>query len=161
MSTQSMSAVTSPWSWSRPTGLASVGLLVTVVVWVWLSGPLALLFGGVLALGVVALSAPFGFALGQVLVLGVVSGGGPVELLLAEGGLLLILLTEFSSTTHSLRHQLATVTTLAVVGGIGTLAVLFGVDVWTITAIGVVLAVLTAYGLHRFELVALDLVLED
>ena len=157
----SIRSASGPWSWSRPTLLAGVGTALTVAVWVWLAVPLALLFGGVLAVGVFALSAPFAFALGQVLVFGVMIDGTPVGILLAESGLLLILLSEYASTTHSRRRQLATVATIAIAGAVGFLAVILGGDVWIIATAGVVLTALTAYGLHRVELVRLDLVLED
>jgi hypothetical protein len=160
MSTSVRSA-SGPWSWSRPTLLAGVGTVVTVAAWVWLAGPLALVFGGVLAVGVFALSAPFAFALGQVLVFGVVTDGTPAGILLAQSGLLLILLSEYASMIHSRRYQLATVAAIAIGGAVGFLAVILGGDVWVVTTAGVVLASLTAYGLHRFELVQLDLVLED
>lgn len=161
MSTGVRSAGTAPVSWSRPTLLAGFGVVVTVVAWVWLAGPLALLFAGILAVSVVALSPPFAFALGQVLLFGVVADGTVVEILLAESGLLCILLSEYTPTIHSIRQQLATIAAIAGIGSLGVLAVRLDIDAWVVAATGIAIFSLTAYGLHRVELVRLNLVLED
>lgn len=161
MKTHPRPDVRGPRLWSRPSLLVLCGLLLTTAAWVWLAGPVALVFGGVLGLGVVALSAPFAFALGQILLLGLPTDGAVVAIVLVECGLCCILLSEYSLVDTSGRYQLATVTVLAILSGIGVTALVLGEQLWVVAAVCAAIIAFVAYGLHRVELVQLDLVRED
>ncbi|WP_139246806.1 hypothetical protein [Halogranum amylolyticum] len=161
MSTADEPGFDGPWSFSRPSPIAILGVIVTSVVWLWFGGPLGLGLAGLLVLGVFALSPPFAFGFGQVLLVGAFSEEVAVGILLAESGLLLILLSEYSRRPHSRRLQLATITAFAVVGGIGLTAVVLEVDLWILAVASLLVASTIAYVLHRLERVRLDLINEE
>ncbi|SFK65024.1 hypothetical protein SAMN04487950_0384 [Halogranum rubrum] len=128
---------------------------------VWLAGPIALVFVGVLGLGVVVLSSPFAFALGQVLLLGLPTDGAVIAIVIVECGLCCILLSEYSLLDNSGRYQLGTVMALAILGGIGVAALVLSEQLWVVAAVWTALIAFVAYGLHRVELVQLNLVRQE
>lgn len=147
-------------SWSRPSRLAGVGLVLAAAAWAALAGPVGLVLAGVLAGATFALTPPFAFAIGQVLVLGLSTELSIVGGIAAEVGLVLILLSELTTTRrYRLWAEAVALTALAV--GLGYAAVVAGVGLWPTVAASIVIWSVLAYGLHRFELVQLSLVTED
>ncbi|SDM92370.1 hypothetical protein SAMN04487949_2861 [Halogranum gelatinilyticum] len=148
-------------SWSLPTGLEGIGLFLTVVAWGVLGGPLGLAFGIGLVVAVIALTPPFAFAVGQVLLLGVLPEAAFLEAVVAEAGLVVLLLSGFASTPRQYRFWLETVLVITLVVSIGYAAVLADVQLWIIAIVGIGLWAFVGYGLHRFELVQLELITDD
>ena len=102
---------------------------------------------------------PVAFAVGQLLVLLVLTReSGPLAVALAEGALALVLVAGLVRTGDPVR-AVATFATLSVAGAAALWLALGAADALWLVALGLVLAVAAlAYGLHRYERVALGLV---
>jgi len=139
--------------------LATLGTLLAAAAVSFVVGPSGLLIvigvGGARYL----LSTPTAFAIGQLLLVVLYPGSGPLSLLvLAELGLVCLLLSTEGAHRVSSRAVVATLVFGAVIGGGTWLGVQTTDTVWVGGTVVIVLSAVLAYALHRYERVAQHLV---
>lgn len=117
--------------------------------------------GGALLVLAIVLPAPYAVALGHVLLVALNPGSlDPVVLAIVEAGLLAALLDAGAWGTRG-REAVVTLASIGLVVGVAWASLRWGASLWTSAgALGLLLA-LVSYGLHRYELVLLDLVEVD
>lgn len=144
----------------RLTPLDVIAIVATLVVFTAVSGPM----GGLAGLAIVGVryvtDELVAVAVGQIVLLGVLPTPTLLPLLLTEAALLLFLVSGFWET----RHRTATIT-LCTLWLVALGLVLVGLQawlntIWQIASVFVVVVLLIAYTIHRYERVMLGLVTE-
>ncbi|AGB38641.1 hypothetical protein [Natronococcus occultus] len=104
---------------------------------------------------------PYAIAVGHVLLLALFPDGiDPIAFVLAEAGLLAVLVLPALQTRAPLRTAAGTLLTVAVLGGVSWLAVV-SLSLWQAAAVTAGTIALAGYALYRYGLVALGLVDDD
>lgn len=134
--------------------VTAIGYLVLAGTLVAVSGPPGLLAGAITAATWYTFGTPYAIAVGHVALVASVPDIGWIEFAIVELAFVAVLLGSARTASHPRRFGAVALASGTILGGI-TWSVLGWQPLWVAASAFVLLFVLVAYGLHRYEFVVL------